>query len=43
MWGTIDILAWKDPFEKMIKYAKTGVTSHCTIEEVEEMARQKVE
>ena len=42
-WGTIDILAWRDPFDGTLWYAKTGVTSHYTIEEVEEMARQKVE
>jgi hypothetical protein len=30
--GVQSILAWKDPFEGMIKYAKTGVTSYYTIE-----------
>jgi len=42
-WGTMDILAWRDPFDGTLRYAKTRVTSHYTIEEVEEMARQKVE
>jgi hypothetical protein len=31
--------AWRDPFDGTLRYAKTDYT----IEEVEEMARQKVE
>ena len=41
--GTINILAWKDSFDGMLKYAKIGITSPYIIEEAEEMARQKVE
>ena len=30
-WGTMDILAWRDPFDGTLRYAKTGVTSLYTM------------